>query len=179
MFIFCGVFYSGDVASDQLLNLSPFELKTLLHHILSGKEFGIASGKKPSNSVSLCHHEKLQLALSLQSTARRPPYRTHLRSSFTQETSPRRRVEQTRCPRWEQAARARWSCRQATWTSTTCTATSRQWMVCLCSRPATVSSTRTPTDTDSGCDADDWTERSTEFRLASTRSSGKFSNVYV
>ena len=64
MFIFCGVFYSGDVASDQLLNLSPFELKTLLHHILSGKEFGIASGKKPSNSVSLCHHEKLQLALS-------------------------------------------------------------------------------------------------------------------
>ena len=36
---------TGDVASDQLLNLSPFELKTLLHHILSGKEFGIASGE--------------------------------------------------------------------------------------------------------------------------------------
>ncbi|KAL5012659.1 hypothetical protein ScPMuIL_011210 [Solemya velum] len=34
---------SGDEASDHLLNLSPFELKTLLHHILSGKEFVISS----------------------------------------------------------------------------------------------------------------------------------------
>ncbi|CAG2253873.1 Phosphorylase b kinase regulatory subunit alpha, skeletal muscle isoform,Phosphorylase b kinase regulatory subunit alpha, liver isoform,Probable phosphorylase b kinase regulatory subunit alpha [Mytilus edulis] len=32
---------SGDEASDHLLNLSPFEMKTLLHHILSGKEFVI------------------------------------------------------------------------------------------------------------------------------------------
>ncbi|XP_064608813.1 phosphorylase b kinase regulatory subunit alpha, liver isoform-like isoform X1 [Liolophura sinensis] len=30
---------TGDEASDHLLNLSPFEMKTLLHHILSGKEF--------------------------------------------------------------------------------------------------------------------------------------------
>ena len=36
---------SGEEASDQLLNLSPFEMKTLLHHILSGKEFGISSGE--------------------------------------------------------------------------------------------------------------------------------------
>ncbi|GFN83950.1 phosphorylase b kinase regulatory subunit alpha, liver isoform [Plakobranchus ocellatus] len=34
---------SGDEASDHLLNLSPFEMKTLLHHILSGKEFVINS----------------------------------------------------------------------------------------------------------------------------------------
>ncbi|KAJ8298449.1 hypothetical protein KUTeg_024980 [Tegillarca granosa] len=34
---------SGDEASDHLLNLSPFEMKTLLHHILSGKEFVISS----------------------------------------------------------------------------------------------------------------------------------------
>ncbi|CAL1539769.1 unnamed protein product [Lymnaea stagnalis] len=33
----------GDEASDHLLNLSPFEMKTLLHHILSGKEFVINS----------------------------------------------------------------------------------------------------------------------------------------
>jgi len=31
---------SGEEASQHLLNLSPFEMKTLLHHILSGKEFG-------------------------------------------------------------------------------------------------------------------------------------------
>ena len=35
----------GEEASDQLLNLSPYEMKTLLHHILSGKEFGVTSGK--------------------------------------------------------------------------------------------------------------------------------------
>ncbi|BFZ14817.1 hypothetical protein BsWGS_17856 [Bradybaena similaris] len=34
---------TGDEASDHLLNLSPFEMKTLLHHILSGKEFVINS----------------------------------------------------------------------------------------------------------------------------------------
>lgn len=33
-----------DVASDHLLNLSPFEMKNLLHHIMSGKEFNIGSG---------------------------------------------------------------------------------------------------------------------------------------
>ena len=35
----------GEKASDELLNLSPFEMKTLLHHILSGKEFGVRSGE--------------------------------------------------------------------------------------------------------------------------------------
>ena len=35
----------ADEASDHLLNLSPFEMKTLLHHILSGKEFVINKGK--------------------------------------------------------------------------------------------------------------------------------------
>ncbi|XP_064637053.1 phosphorylase b kinase regulatory subunit alpha, liver isoform-like isoform X3 [Lineus longissimus] len=34
---------SGEEASDHLLNLSPYETKTLLHHILSGKEFGVNS----------------------------------------------------------------------------------------------------------------------------------------
>lgn len=34
----------GDEASEHLLNLSPFEMKNLLHHIISGKEFAISSG---------------------------------------------------------------------------------------------------------------------------------------
>lgn len=34
----------GQEASEHLLNLSPFEMKNLLHHILSGKEFSINSG---------------------------------------------------------------------------------------------------------------------------------------
>lgn len=38
--LICG----GDEASEHLLNLSPFEMKNLLHHIMSGKEFAISSG---------------------------------------------------------------------------------------------------------------------------------------
>lgn len=34
----------GEQASEHLLNLSPFEMKNLLYHILSGKEFAISSG---------------------------------------------------------------------------------------------------------------------------------------
>ncbi|XP_062619129.1 probable phosphorylase b kinase regulatory subunit alpha isoform X4 [Saccostrea cucullata] len=37
---------TGDEASEHLLNLSPYEMKTLLHHILSGKEFVINTEKK-------------------------------------------------------------------------------------------------------------------------------------
>lgn len=39
--LICG----GEEASEHLLNLSPFEMKNLLHHIMSGKEFAISSGK--------------------------------------------------------------------------------------------------------------------------------------
>lgn len=35
---------TGEEASEHLLNLSPFEMKNLLHHIMSGKEFAISSG---------------------------------------------------------------------------------------------------------------------------------------
>lgn len=48
---------SGEEASEHLLNLSPFEMKTLLHHILSGKEFALKAGYKHGH-VSLAS-EKL------------------------------------------------------------------------------------------------------------------------
>ncbi|KAK3878050.1 hypothetical protein Pcinc_017263 [Petrolisthes cinctipes] len=41
-----------DVASDHLLNLSPFEMKNLLHHIMSGKEFNIGSGRSGTFFIS-------------------------------------------------------------------------------------------------------------------------------
>jgi phosphorylase kinase alpha/beta subunit len=34
---------SVEEATDHLLNLSPFEMKTLLHMIISGKEMGVTS----------------------------------------------------------------------------------------------------------------------------------------
>ncbi|XP_032231174.1 phosphorylase b kinase regulatory subunit alpha, liver isoform isoform X3 [Nematostella vectensis] len=35
---------TGEDAAEYFMNLSPFEMKTLLYHILSGKEFGITDG---------------------------------------------------------------------------------------------------------------------------------------
>ena len=34
-------------ATESLMSLSPSELKNLLHHILSGKEFGVQRNSKP------------------------------------------------------------------------------------------------------------------------------------
>ncbi|XP_054163933.1 probable phosphorylase b kinase regulatory subunit alpha isoform X2 [Oppia nitens] len=41
----------GEEASEHLLNLSPYEMKTLLHHILSGKEFTIKSARSGRISI--------------------------------------------------------------------------------------------------------------------------------
>jgi hypothetical protein len=45
----CSFIYSGDVVPEDIpelfMNLSPFEMKTLLYHILSGKEFNVSRGE--------------------------------------------------------------------------------------------------------------------------------------
>uniref|UniRef100_A0A336M8K3 Phosphorylase b kinase regulatory subunit n=1 Tax=Culicoides sonorensis TaxID=179676 RepID=A0A336M8K3_CULSO len=41
----------GEQASEYLLNLSPFEMKNLLHHIMSGKEFAVSSIAKGNFSI--------------------------------------------------------------------------------------------------------------------------------
>ncbi|XP_063558924.1 phosphorylase b kinase regulatory subunit alpha, liver isoform isoform X6 [Gorilla gorilla gorilla] len=41
---------SGEEASESLMNLSPFDMKNLLHHILSGKEFGVERSVRPIHS---------------------------------------------------------------------------------------------------------------------------------
>ncbi|XP_029459210.1 phosphorylase b kinase regulatory subunit alpha, liver isoform isoform X2 [Rhinatrema bivittatum] len=45
---------AGEEASESLMNLSPFDMKSLLHHILSGKEFGVERSMRPiaSSAVS-------------------------------------------------------------------------------------------------------------------------------
>uniref|UniRef100_A0A8C2CA31 Phosphorylase b kinase regulatory subunit n=1 Tax=Cyprinus carpio TaxID=7962 RepID=A0A8C2CA31_CYPCA len=45
---------SGEEASESLMSLSPFDMKNLLHHILSGKEFGVerSSEYQPSSTTS-------------------------------------------------------------------------------------------------------------------------------
>ncbi|XP_012812951.1 phosphorylase b kinase regulatory subunit alpha, liver isoform isoform X4 [Xenopus tropicalis] len=41
---------SGEEASESLMSLSPFDMKNLLHHILSGKEFGVERSMRPIES---------------------------------------------------------------------------------------------------------------------------------
>ncbi|XP_063811794.1 phosphorylase b kinase regulatory subunit alpha, liver isoform isoform X2 [Pseudophryne corroboree] len=41
---------SGEEASESLMSLSPFDMKNLLHHILSGKEFGVERSLRPIES---------------------------------------------------------------------------------------------------------------------------------
>uniref|UniRef100_A0A803TH83 Phosphorylase b kinase regulatory subunit n=1 Tax=Anolis carolinensis TaxID=28377 RepID=A0A803TH83_ANOCA len=43
---------SGEEASESLMNLSPFDMKNLLHHILSGKEFGVERSMRPLDSTT-------------------------------------------------------------------------------------------------------------------------------
>ncbi|XP_056268222.1 phosphorylase b kinase regulatory subunit alpha, liver isoform isoform X2 [Pseudoliparis swirei] len=42
---------SGEEASESLMSLSPFGMKNLLHHILSGKEFGVERSVRPIQST--------------------------------------------------------------------------------------------------------------------------------
>jgi len=53
----CDVFV-GEEASESLMSLSPFGMKNLLHHILSGKEFGVERSSEffPLSSVMLTAH---------------------------------------------------------------------------------------------------------------------------
>ncbi|XP_066503416.1 phosphorylase b kinase regulatory subunit alpha, liver isoform isoform X2 [Hoplias malabaricus] len=43
---------SGEEASEGLMNLSPSDMKNLLHHILSGKEFGVERSMRPLQSTA-------------------------------------------------------------------------------------------------------------------------------
>ncbi|KAE8297487.1 Phosphorylase b kinase regulatory subunit alpha, liver isoform [Larimichthys crocea] len=43
---------SGEEASESLMSLSPFGMKSLLHHILSGKEFGVGRSMRPIQSTA-------------------------------------------------------------------------------------------------------------------------------
>ncbi|XP_078682699.1 phosphorylase b kinase regulatory subunit alpha, skeletal muscle isoform-like isoform X11 [Branchiostoma floridae x Branchiostoma belcheri] len=50
---------TGEEASEHLMSLSPFDLKTLLHHILSGKEFGVGEVERGGGkSLSIRKMEK-------------------------------------------------------------------------------------------------------------------------
>uniref|UniRef100_A0A7N8XTB2 Phosphorylase b kinase regulatory subunit n=1 Tax=Mastacembelus armatus TaxID=205130 RepID=A0A7N8XTB2_9TELE len=42
----------GEEASESLMSLSPFSMKSLLHHILSGKEFGVERSMRPIQSTA-------------------------------------------------------------------------------------------------------------------------------
>lgn len=47
---------TGEEASESLMNLSPFDMKNLLHHILSGKEFGVERSSEYTEIKIYCNH---------------------------------------------------------------------------------------------------------------------------
>ncbi|KAL5275730.1 PHKA2 family protein [Megaselia abdita] len=49
----------GEQASEHLLNLSPFEMKNLLYHILSGKEFAVSSVARGNLSIISCKSSRV------------------------------------------------------------------------------------------------------------------------
>lgn len=49
----------GEQASEHLLNLSPFEMKNLLYHILSGKEFAVSSVARGNYSIVSCKSSRV------------------------------------------------------------------------------------------------------------------------
>lgn len=54
----------SEEATEHLLNLSPFEMKNLLYHILSGKEFNMVSGGISGN-FSVLSNKSSRVFLSL------------------------------------------------------------------------------------------------------------------
>nr|CAD7398298.1 unnamed protein product [Timema poppensis] len=56
---------SGEEASEHLLNLSPFEMKNLLHHILSGKEFAISSVGRGNFSIVSCKSSRVSKKIQI------------------------------------------------------------------------------------------------------------------
>ncbi|XP_076810567.1 phosphorylase b kinase regulatory subunit alpha, liver isoform-like isoform X2 [Clavelina lepadiformis] len=49
----------GEEASAHLMSLSPFEMKQLMHNILSGKEFGVIKSVRATSSAALYHEISL------------------------------------------------------------------------------------------------------------------------
>lgn len=52
-----------DEASDELMSLSPYEMRNLLHHIMSGREFGITEVRSGYNIVSDSNRVSKKLAI--------------------------------------------------------------------------------------------------------------------
>lgn len=46
--------FVGEEASESLMSLSPFDMKNLLHHILSGKEFGVERSSEWNFFFCIC-----------------------------------------------------------------------------------------------------------------------------
>lgn len=49
----------GEEASESLMSLSPFDMKNLLHHILSGKEFGVEKSSEYTEIKIHIYYEML------------------------------------------------------------------------------------------------------------------------
>lgn len=63
--IMCLCLCVGEEATESVMSLSPSELKNLLHHILSGKEFGVQRSGQSSDQTLYRTHSQSNSVLSL------------------------------------------------------------------------------------------------------------------
>uniref|UniRef100_A0A2K5SHT7 Phosphorylase b kinase regulatory subunit n=1 Tax=Cebus imitator TaxID=2715852 RepID=A0A2K5SHT7_CEBIM len=82
---------SGEEASESLMNLSPFDMKNLLHHILSGKEFGVERSVRP------IHSSTSSPAISIHEVGHTGVTKTE-RSGINRLRS---EMKQVKTPRWQ------------------------------------------------------------------------------
>nr|XP_025041225.1 phosphorylase b kinase regulatory subunit alpha, skeletal muscle isoform [Pelodiscus sinensis] len=55
---------SAEEATESLMNLSPSDMKSLLHHIFSGKEFGVAAASLPGRAAEEATESLMNLSPS-------------------------------------------------------------------------------------------------------------------
>uniref|UniRef100_A0A674IAA2 Phosphorylase b kinase regulatory subunit n=1 Tax=Terrapene triunguis TaxID=2587831 RepID=A0A674IAA2_9SAUR len=106
---------SGEEASESLMNLSPFDMKNLLHHILSGKEFGVERSMRPLDSSTSSPAISIHEVGHTGATKTERSGITRLKSEMQQRGSIPSSPTRTSSPRGSTGNDISWGDRQGQW----------------------------------------------------------------
>ncbi|XP_051869262.1 phosphorylase b kinase regulatory subunit alpha, liver isoform-like [Pristis pectinata] len=106
---------SGEEASENLMNLSPFDMKKLLHHILSGKEFGVEKSVRPVDSTGISPAISIHEVGHTGATKTERTGINKLKSEMKQQCSSPSSPTITASPAGSFSARLTWDDRQGQW----------------------------------------------------------------
>ncbi|XP_069746352.1 phosphorylase b kinase regulatory subunit alpha, liver isoform-like isoform X2 [Narcine bancroftii] len=106
---------SGEEASENLMNLSPFDVKKLLHHILSGKEFGVEKSVRPVDSIGISPAISIHEVGHTGATKTERTGINKLKSEIKQKCSSPSSPTSNASPAGSFSARWNWDDRQGQW----------------------------------------------------------------